>query len=632
MLTNKPKPTDDEAVSALHATGGSAASDDAPPTPSRRHRVLLWLLLILLIGTACRAALSVHAGHINDVSLFARWMRGLTEHGLGGFYDHHNVNYPPLHILTLRGLGWILSQFDAELGDGFVRFWLRAPSCLADILIALLLFIEVRRLYGARLGLVAASLYFLNPVSMYVSAYWGQVDSIHTLFLLASLAAANRVRPAWAGFVAALALLQKLQSIAFLPLFVFDVYRWRRWRGLGFFMLGAFVAAVSVMTPFLLGGTAQAAFRNGYGVVGQYPQLSINAFNLWHIGNRQEIGDSVPPGLLIRAAANGESRIEDDARWYLHLTWRRIGSILFILMTAAVLSLYARHHTADARALAAAALGLAFFLFLTEMHERYAYPVIAMLPIWAVVSAWRERIFVVLCALLLLNLTGPQPVDQIAGDIGAAKVTLFVGLCGYLAFARGTTPRAASVESRPPLKPGVPPRPSRLVTAFRAGTLVACIAGAGVAGTLIRLGLCAPDLRTQGALYLSGLTPVVARQGYGQLNPDAEVEGGPIHVGRYYYLRGLGTHAPATIIYEIPPGYQRFEAAVGLDRAFDGKARVAVELDGKTAYSSEAFTRESDPLTVSVPLQQAKRLTLRVLPVGSNKGDHVDWADARLVR
>ncbi len=257
------------------------------------------------------------------------------------------------------------------------------------------------------------------------------------------------------------------------------------------------------------------------GVVGQYPRLSINAFNLWHIGNRQETGDTVPPGLLIRAASAGASRVEDDATWYLHLTWRRIGSLLFILTTAAVLSLYARRHTPDARALAAAGLGLAFFLFLTEMHERYAYPVIAILPIWAVTSAWRERVFVILCAMLLLNLAEAQPVDQIAGDIGAAKVILFVGLCAYLAFARDTTAGPSPAEPAPAPRPVAPPEPSRLVGAFRGGTLIAWIAAAGIAGTLIQLGVTAPDLETEDALYLSDLEPAVARQGYGQLARDA---------------------------------------------------------------------------------------------------------------
>ncbi len=645
MFAEKPKAvsTNGEGDTTPNATPVSDAPAGAPPVPPRherspdregagRYRAVLWFLLVLLVGTLCRTALSVRPGHLPDVDLFAAWMRGLVDHGLGEFYDHGGANYPPVYILVLRSLGWVLSHFNEQLSDAFVRPWLRAPSCLADILIAFVLFIEVRRLYSSRAAVVAASLYFLNPVSLYISAYWGQVDSIHTLFLLGALVAVNRLRPGWAGFATGLALLQKLQSVAFVPLLIFDIYRWKRWRGVGLFLAGAVVAGALVMTPFMVRGSAPQALRHGYGVVGQYPQLSINAFNLWHIGNRQKTGDTAPPGLLIRAAAAGASRVEDDATWYLHLTWRRIGSLLFILTTAAVLSLYARRHTPDARALAAAGLGLAFFLFLTEMHERYAYPVIAILPIWAVVSTWRERAFVILCAMLLLNLTLPQSVDQIAGDIGATKVILFVGLCAYLAFARDTTagPSPPKATVTPP--PVAPPEPSRLVRAFRGGTLIAWIAAVGIAGTLIWIGVTAPDLETEDALYLSDLEPAVARQGYGQLARDAEVEGGPIHVGEHYYLRGLGTHASATIVYEIPPGYRRFEAVVGVNRAFNGQAKVVVRLDNKTVSREEAFTRESDPLKLSIQLGQAKRLTLRVEPAGSNKGDHVDWADARLVR
>ena len=81
-----------------------------------------------------------------------------------------------------------------------------------------------------------------------------------------------------------LALMTKLQSIAFAPLFLFDVYRWQRWRGVGVLTLGGLAAAVCIGAPFAFSGSLPTALQRGYvDVIGQYERLSINAFNPWQL-------------------------------------------------------------------------------------------------------------------------------------------------------------------------------------------------------------------------------------------------------------------------------------------------------------------------------------------------------------
>ena len=144
--------------------------------------------------------------------------------------------------------------------------------------------------------------------------------------------------------------------------------------------------------------------------------------------------------------------------------------------------------------------------------------------------------------------------------------------------------------------------------------------------------MATPGLKTTDAIYLSDLEPTVSVQGYGQLTRDAEVDGGPIHVGKRYYSRGVGTHAPATIVYDIPEDVRRFEAVVGVDRAFAGLVRISVKVDGEIAFRSKRLSNVDDPIEVSIALEGAKRLTLQVDAMGSKKNDHVDWADARFLR
>lgn len=143
------------------------------------------------------------------------------------------------------------------------------------------------------------------------------------------------------------------------------------------------------------------------------------------------------------------------------------------------------------------------------------------------------------------------------------------------------------------------------------------------------------DDEDDNVLYLSSLDPETVQQGWGELMLDRTVEGGPIRIGSSIYQRGLGTHTPLTLEYAIPEGYDAFEAYVGIDHDADGKgsAIVSVDLDGREVFKSPVVTGISDAIVLQIPLDGAKRLTLRADPTGDgDKYDHVDWASARFVR
>lgn len=136
-------------------------------------------------------------------------------------------------------------------------------------------------------------------------------------------------------------------------------------------------------------------------------------------------------------------------------------------------------------------------------------------------------------------------------------------------------------------------------------------------------------------VYVSSLTPLSVEQGWGDFIADRSVGGGPIHVGSKSYSRGLGTHTPSKLLYEIPTGYGLFKATVGINRSTEGRgsARVSVALDGSVKFTSDVLTGTSDPIVVHVPLTGARRLLLEAHPTDDGKRhDHVDWADARFVR
>ncbi len=83
------------------------------------------------------------------------------------------------------------------------------------------------------------------------------------------------------------------------------------------------------------------------------------------------------------------------------------------------------------------------------------------------------------------------------------------------------------------------------------------------------------------------------------------------------YRRGLGTHAHCRVAYEIPAGFSRFVADVGVDdhvaheSSPDAAGVIArVYGDGKLLYESPLLTVRSDPAFLSVPVTGVKVLEL----------------------
>ncbi len=144
-----------------------------------------------------------------------------------------------------------------------------------------------------------------------------------------------------------------------------------------------------------------------------------------------------------------------------------------------------------------------------------------------------------------------------------------------------------------------------------------------------------PQPDAKGRLYLSQLAPLAVEQGWGWLREDRSVENAPLKLRGQRFARGLGSHAPSRLLYQIPPGYAFFEAQVGVDDETNGAGSITVSvyLDGKSVFESPELTGTSEPLTVRLPLDGAAQIMLRADATDDGQRfDHVDWADARLIR
>lgn len=134
-------------------------------------------------------------------------------------------------------------------------------------------------------------------------------------------------------------------------------------------------------------------------------------------------------------------------------------------------------------------------------------------------------------------------------------------------------------------------------------------------------------------IYLDALDPVSVTQGYGTLQKNRSVWEKPMVIAGASYIRGLGTHAPSRIVYNLDGQYKRFQAYAGADAATGPTITFEVWVDGQKKWESGLMTRETPAKQVDVDVSGAKELALIVGDGGNGIGaDHADWADAKLLR
>ncbi len=117
---------------------------------------------------------------------------------------------------------------------------------------------------------------------------------------------------------------------------------------------------------------------------------------------------------------------------------------------------------------------------------------------------------------------------------------------------------------------------------------------------------------------------------------DRNVTGGRLRCGGRIYLKGLGVHSRARLIYRLDRPYKRFQTELGIDdsTAGGGSVRFRILVDGRQKYAGETIVRSRlPPVPIDVELDGGKRLEL-IVDYGdrADELDRADWLDARLVR
>ncbi len=402
--------------------------------PESLRGALPTFLAILAAALLIRAALIFHPGHMQDLGLFARWASEGVRFGITSIYDRQlqliTPDYPPLLLYVYTAIGHAVYNIQGSFEHTplFVAA-LKLPAIISDVLVALLLLVLGNRLGYTRRGLIAAGIYLIMPASWLDSAVWGQTDAFYSVLLLAAFAAVGFRRGVLAGVFVGLAVSAKFQVVAFLPL-IAVLAASIDWRILVKGLTACIVTVVAVFAPFLMAGKLDNVVREYTQALGSYQLLSVDAFNIWH--------------LLFGEAASATSNLDSFAG----LTFRAWGISAFILALTVILVIASREvrragsdvRRVEAIFAAAAMTSLAFFIFPTEIHERYLFPFLVLAALWATGGRREMTLYLVLSLAVGLNIAYSLPIsvtDAFFGVVPGADrlVSLAVIVAGFAASA-----------------------------------------------------------------------------------------------------------------------------------------------------------------------------------------------------
>jgi hypothetical protein len=311
-----------------------------------------------------------------------------------------------------------------------VRATIKLPASVADIGLALVAAWLLRD--RPRVAVVAAVALALAPVTWFVSAWWGQFESIYALFGLLAAAAAIGGRPLLAGVALGLAVATKPQALPFLLPFAAWIVARSGWRGGAWATVGGVLATGVAWLPFLADGGPAAYLRNLAAYQdGVFAVMSLRAWNPWWI---------------LQSTAAGDAFLPDDVPIVGPLSARMIGYGIAVGLSLLVAALVLRAPTLRGLLLGAAGGVLVAFLALTTMHERYSWAAIAFLvPLLGdrrIAAAWVALVAVTFANYLaaIPIVPGEPPLLPIAGPLGiagsAAVAALGAGAVAALWVAR----------------------------------------------------------------------------------------------------------------------------------------------------------------------------------------------------
>jgi hypothetical protein len=339
-------------------------------TSLTKTRIELLLLFILYLVILPRVYMTY------DMGFWREWALYIHQHGLANAYASTSpINYFPVYVYGLY-IYDMLQGTDANIIHNINN--IKIIFLCFDFLPIVVLCAFRQRILSFKIPYLFL---LLNIAYVFNSLVWGQIDSIYTSLAFLAIVA-GIFYPVTGILLYLLALNTKPQAIEFLPVIIAVLlYSVRNFKTAAMIIAGLIALQVLLLLPFISnGGPGRLLFFASH-AVGLYHNLSICAFNIWYL------------------ITNGNPYYINDNAIYFLFSYKVVGLILFSISGIAILwpmiksiwnlrkkELAFDNTTYKILFLGTGLLCLCFFYFNSQMHERYAHPVIIFFFFYGVVS------------------------------------------------------------------------------------------------------------------------------------------------------------------------------------------------------------------------------------------------------
>ncbi|HWO73298.1 MAG TPA: glycosyltransferase 87 family protein [Dehalococcoidia bacterium] len=444
----------------------------ARPRLDQALRLLIWLLAIAF---AIRLPFFFIQGYWYDVLLFRRWAAAAYEQGLTSILSDPEIDY-----IAYAYVLWVI----AAVVDPFVHGPLaeskallqavKVPGLLGDLAVTALLFWGVRRWLGRNPGLLGedarsllarlpipgfeglsgadraalavAALYAFNVGVLYDSGYWGQTDSLVTFFMVAAVFALLERRPVASCLLLAAGLLIKPQAVVVAPLLGLAVLRNHGFKATAQGAAAAAAMYMGAILYFIIKAGWDPVHRVYSAILDPESRVSVSAWNLWQ--PLQYYEHARPSDVLLRAGG-------------VAVSYETVSNLLIGLAVALLAAYVLRSRDGHKLFIGASFLVFAFFMLPMKMHERYLFPVLALLAPAAVLERPWLALYGVLTVTFTLNVSAIFPINkedqyfmhhEFSMAVTAINLASFLAMGAYLlrqALRRDPPLRAAEPLSLP---------------------------------------------------------------------------------------------------------------------------------------------------------------------------------------
>lgn len=379
----------------------------------KKNKYLL-IIFLLLFGFIVRVGMSLF-GLSGDINAFAEWGMRFWEIGARNFYNFEGWYYtfptqPPLANLMFAGVSWLTDQNIFALlhnslkippalvveffgravpNDPFRHtyeyyFFLKMIPIISDLLVSLILYeITYTITKDYKKSLFVFCFYLFNPVTIFLSGIWGQIESTVALFGIGSF----------------VLLYYKKVSVSILLMFV-CLYLKPTWAHLVPFYLFLLYSFRPKIKELIIGGAISFILF----ILFTYPFSGTNFIGFTI--------DTVTNNML--PSSKGSGKLSVSAFNFFTIFWKI--DIVFTNFLSKTFSLAAyiyfnvitfMYYQKSKNKLVAMLVGvftvaMGSYLFMDNMLERYFFP--AMLPISVIViyfAKYSKKIIVIISVLFL---------------------------------------------------------------------------------------------------------------------------------------------------------------------------------------------------------------------------------------